>query len=168
MNDIEKIHKVYVGIGSNIEPIVHIKNCVLSLNSKFSNLKLSPVYESSSMGFDGPNFYNLAARFETISDISDLKKQLNEIENLNGRSLGEVKFSSRTLDIDILYYDDLIDLGRNIPRNEITKFDFVLRPLFDLDPGHVHPQTRKTHNKMLTDDIYQKMIIKRINMSNLI
>ena len=120
------------------------------------------------MGFDGPNFYNLAARFETISDISDLKKQLNEIENLNGRSLGEVKFSSRTLDIDILYYDDLIDLGRNIPRNEITKFDFVLRPLFDLDPGHVHPQTRKTHNKMLTDDIYQKMIIKRINMSNLI
>ena len=120
------------------------------------------------MGFDGPNFYNLAACFETLYDISELKKQLNDIETFNGRSLGEVKFSSRTLDIDILYYDDLVDLDRNIPRNEITRFDFVLRPLYDLEPGHIHPQTQKTHNKMLTDGIYQKMIIKKINISNLI
>ena len=162
MNDIKKKHKVYVGIGSNLDPVTNIQNCIKSLREKFTNLRLSPVYESSSMGFDGPNFYNLVAYFETKEEIKFLKQILNEIESHNGRSLGEVKFSSRTLDIDILYYDNLIDENINIPRGEITKFDFVLRPLYDIAPGHVHPNTGKTHNKMLSDDIYQKMIIRRI------
>ena len=127
MSDIEIVHKVYVGIGSNIEPIAHIKKCIKSLKESFSNLQLSPIYESSSMGFDGPNFYNLAAFFETKNDLVSLKKLLNDIETQNGRSLGEVKFSSRTLDIDILYYDDIIDEEKNIPRSEIIKFDFVFK-----------------------------------------
>ena len=164
MSDTEKVHKVYVGIGSNINPTTNIQNCIESLRVNFTKLKLSPVYESSSMGFDGPNFYNLVAYFETKSQLKQLKKILNEIESHNGRSLGEVKFSSRTLDIDILYFDDLIDSEMNIPRSEITKFDFVLRPLYDIAPGHVHPYTKKTHNKMLTNDIYQKMIIKKITL----
>ena len=97
MSDIETVHKVYVGIGSNIEPITHITKCVKSLKENFCNLQLSPIYESSSMGFDGPNFYNLAAFFETKNDLASLKQLLNDIETQNGRSLGEVKFSSRTL-----------------------------------------------------------------------
>ena len=107
---------------------------------------------------------NLITEIETKNDLVSLKKLLNDIETQNGRSLGEVKFSSRTLDIDILYYDDIIDEEKNIPRSEIIKFDFVLRPLYDLAPGHIHPNTRKTHNKMLADNIYQKMIIKRISL----
>ena len=164
MNDIETMHKVYVGIGSNIDPVSNIRNCIKSLKESFTKLNLSPVYESSSMGFDGPNFYNLVAYFETKIELKSLKKVLNEIESKNGRSLGEVKFSSRTLDIDILYFDNLIDTEMNIPRGEIVKFDFVLRPLYDLAPGHVHPKTKKTHNKMLADDTYQKMIIKKISL----
>ena len=74
MSDIEIVHKVYVGIGSNIEPIAHITKCIKSLKENFSNLRLSPIYESSSMGFDGPNFYNLAAFFETQNDLVSLKK----------------------------------------------------------------------------------------------
>ena len=73
MSDIERVHKVYVGIGSNIEPIIHIRKCIESLKENFSNLQLSPIYESSSMGFDGPNFYNLAAFFETKIDLVSLK-----------------------------------------------------------------------------------------------
>ena len=165
MSDIEKIHKVFVGIGSNIKPETHIKKCVDSLNRYFDDLRLSPIYESFSMGFSGPNFYNLAASFFTHYDLLTLKKKLNEIETLNGRSLGEVKFSSRTLDIDILYYDDVIDKNLNVPRNEITKFDFVLRPLYDLAPSHIHPETKMTHNKMLSDTIYKKMIIKKIGLT---
>ena len=164
MNDTETMHKVYVGIGSNIDPITNIRNCIKSLKKSFTKLNLSPVYESSSMGFEGPNFYNLVAYFETMNELKSLKKILNEIESQNGRSLGEVKFSSRTLDIDILYFDDLIDNEMNIPRSEIVKFDFVLRPLYDIAPGHVHPKTKKTHNRMLTDDNYQKMIIKKISL----
>ena len=162
MSDIEKKHKVFLGIGSNINQTVHIKACIAALCNKFENLKLSPTYESSSMGFDGPNFYNLVATFSTNLDIGELKEALNSIERDNGRSLGEVKFSSRTLDIDILYYDELVDSERNIPRSEIVKFDFVLRPIYDIAPAHIHPVTNKTHHNMINDTYYEKMIINEI------
>ena len=164
MKDIEKNHSVYVGIGSNINQIFHIKECIKSFNSIFENIKLSPTYESSSMGFDGPNFYNLVAFFTTELEIFTLKETLKKIETDNGRSFGEVKFSSRTLDIDILYFDDIICEETNIPRCEIIKFDFVLRPLYDLSPAHIHPITKKTHYKMLNETMYQKMIINKINI----
>ena len=165
MNVIEKNHRVYVGIGSNIKQEEHIKACVKSLNKEFIDLELSPTYESSSMGFDGPNFYNLVATFRTNHDVVELKRILNAIERDNGRSLGEVKFSSRTLDIDILYYDELVDVQKNIPRSEIVKFDFVLRPLHDLCPAHIHPITQKTHHTMINDTTYEKMIINQIDIN---
>jgi len=165
LSDIEKNHKVYVGIGSNINQKLHINKCIRALESKFIDIELSPTYESSSMGFDGPNFYNLVASFTTDLEIDILKETLKNIEMDNGRSFGEVKFSSRTLDIDILYYDDLINENMNIPRCEIIKFDFVLRPLYDLSPAHIHPVTRKTHHKMLNETQYQKMIINEIDIN---
>ena len=165
MSATEKNHKVYVGIGSNINQVMHISACIKALNNVFTSLELSPTYESSSMGFDGPNFYNLVAAFRTEHDVIKLKKILNAIERENGRSLGEVKFSSRTLDIDILYFDDLIDIQKNIPRSEIVKFDFVLRPLNDLCPAHIHPVTQKTHYTMINDTAYEKMIINQIDIN---
>jgi len=164
LSDIERNHKVFVGIGSNINQVFHIKECVKALNRQFANLELSPIYESSSMGFDGPNFYNLAAAFDTNLELDTLKESLKSIETKNGRLFGEVKFSSRTLDIDILYYDDLIANEVNIPRCEIIKFDFVLRPLYDLSPAHIHPVTKKTHHKMLNESIYKKMIINKVDL----
>ena len=128
-------------------------------------MELSPTYESSSMGFEGPNFYNLVATFRTNHDVVELKRILNAIERDNGRSLGEVKFSSRTLDIDILYYDELVDVQKNIPRSEIVKFDFVLRPLHDLCHAHIHPITQKTHHTMINDKAYEKMIINQIDIN---
>ena len=68
-------------------------------------------------------------------------------------------------DIDILYYGDMIDVDKNIPRGEITKFDFVLRPLYDLQPGHRHPVIMKTHYTMINDMRLQKMIIRQIDTS---
>tara|TARA_B100001057_G_scaffold138398_1_gene138071 strand:- start:1982 stop:2488 length:507 start_codon:yes stop_codon:yes gene_type:complete len=165
LSDIEKNHKVYVGIGSNINQKLHINKCIRALESNFIDIELSPTYESSSMGFDGPNFYNLVASFTTDLEIDILKETLKKIEMDNGRSFGEVKFSSRTLDIDILYYDDLINENMNIPRCEIIKFDFVLRPLYDLSPAHIHPITKKTHHKMLNETQYQKMIINEIDIN---
>ena len=165
MNVIEKNHKVFVGIGSNINQVKHINACLKSLKKEFIDLELSPTYESSSMGFNGPNFYNLVATFRTTYDVVELKRILNAIESDNGRSLGEVKFSSRTLDIDILYYDNLVDVQKNIPRSEIVKFDFVLRPLHDLCPGHIHPITQKTHHAMINNTIYEKMIINQVDIN---
>ena len=161
MKDIEKKHKVFVGIGSNLDQQKNIKECIKALDSRYIDLKLSPVYESSSMGFDGPNFYNLAASFLTNLELVDLKNELNQMEFDSGRKKNEEKYSSRTLDIDILYFDDLVDKNMNIPRSEIEDYDFVLRPLFELDPFHIHSVLLKSHYKCLTS-LYKKMISNEV------
>ena len=114
------------------------------------------------MGFDGPNFYNLAASFLTNLELVDLKNELNQMEFDSGRKKNEEKYSSRTLDIDILYFDDLVDKNMNIPRSEIEDYDFVLRPLFELDPFHIHPVLLKSHYRMLNESIYKKMISNEV------
>ena len=69
-------HKVYIGIGSNVDREKNIKSCISKLNSKYQNITLSPIYETESMGFKGPNFYNLVCHFETQDDVFKLKEDM--------------------------------------------------------------------------------------------
>ena len=104
--------------------------------------------------------------FETDENIYDLKSTLNEIENNHGRHFNETKFSSRTLDIDILYYDDLVlsDDKIQIPRKEICEYDFVLKPLVDLVPDFIHPTHNISHKDMMNNIKIKKQIISTVNM----
>ena len=65
--------------------------------------------------------------------------KLHLIEEMTGRVTGTKAFNDRTLDIDVLIYDDLVDLSLNIPRDEILKYGFVLEPLAELYPDGIHP-----------------------------
>ena len=158
-------HKVYIGIGSNIDKEKNIKSCMTELRKNYKNIIISPIYETSSMGFDGPNFYNFVCSFDTISDIYDLKVNLNAIENNHGRHFKETKFSSRTLDIDILYYDNLIISNEKIkiPRKEIIEYDFVLTPLIDIAPDFIHPELNMTHSDIMENHIIEKQIVKKVD-----
>ena len=158
-------HKIFVGIGSNINKRENIRSCIKIIQKEFEALNISPVYETQAMGFKGPNFYNCVCSFTTTKDIYDLKHYLNTIELNHGRNLNETKFSSRTLDIDILYFDDLIlnDEKVQIPRKEILKFDFVLLPLNDLSPEFIHPELRKKHKAMVKDNNFEKLILKKVH-----
>ena len=159
-------HRIFVGIGSNIDREKNIKSCMTILKGIYGDMMISPVYESESMGFDGPNFYNLVSCFETDQSVYDLKNTLNEIENDHGRHFNETKFSSRTLDIDILYYDDLVlsDDKIQIPRKEICEYDFVLKPLVDLVPDFIHPSHNISHKDMINNIKIKTQIISTINM----
>jgi 2-amino-4-hydroxy-6-hydroxymethyldihydropteridine diphosphokinase len=159
-------HRIFVGIGSNIDREKNIKSCMTRLKSIYGDMTISPVYETESMGFDGPNFYNLVSCFETYQSIYELKNTLNEIENDHGRHFNETKFSSRTLDIDILYYDDLVlsDDKIQIPRKEICEYDFVLKPLVDLVPDFIHPTRNISHKDMMNNIKIKKQIISTINI----
>jgi len=155
---------VYIGIGSNVDREENIRSCIKCLHEKYLVISLSPLYETSSMGFDGPNFYNLVCCFETSQDVVVLKTELSVIEKNHGRSMNETKFSSRTLDIDILYYDDLIyeDDNLKLPRKEIIQYDFVLQPLVDIAPEFIHPQIKKTNKEIMDEFNIEKNIIKEI------
>ena len=102
------------------------------------------------MGFDGESFLNLVAAMETALPVGELAGILRDIEAQHGRVRGEKKFSSRTLDIDILTYGDRVGVidGVELPRDEILKHAFVLVPLADLAPDAVHPVTGERYHAL--------------------
>ncbi|WP_286239854.1 2-amino-4-hydroxy-6-hydroxymethyldihydropteridine diphosphokinase [Neptuniibacter halophilus] len=133
--------QVYLSIGSNIQREQHILSALSALLTHFSPISFSAVYESQAVGFDGDNFYNLVAGFETDMPLAELSPLLKQIEDENGRCRQGPKFSGRTLDIDILTYGDLVGThaGVQLPRDEIGKNAFVLWPLAEIAPEQIHP-----------------------------
>ena len=105
------------------------------------------------MGFKGSPFFNLVVALETDLPVAELADRLRDIERAHGRVRGEKKFASRTLDIDILTYGDLTGEfdGVSLPRDEILKHAFVLRPLADLAPDACHPSLNKTYAELLEE-----------------
>ncbi|MCW8828822.1 MAG: 2-amino-4-hydroxy-6-hydroxymethyldihydropteridine diphosphokinase [Gammaproteobacteria bacterium] len=142
--------KVYVSIGSNIDRDANIRGGVADLQKWFGELALSRVYESEAVGFDGDNFFNLVAAFDTDEDVLTVAKILREIENDHGRTREGPRFSSRTLDIDLLLFDDLVmQQGKlELPREEITKNAFVLWPLAEIAPQLKHPVLHKNYAEL--------------------
>jgi len=139
--------RVYVSIGSNIEREANIRGGVDDLRAHFGELVLSQVYESAAVGFDGDNFYNLVAAFDTEMDVLEVAHILHAIEDEHGRTREGPRFSSRTLDIDMLLYDDLIikEGKLELPRDEITKNAFVLWPLAEIAPELEHPLLKRNY-----------------------
>lgn len=133
--------KAWLGLGSNVNAEANIRAGIEELHQQFSDVRLSPIYSSTSVGFSGDNFINLVARVETDLSPLELRDYLRDLEDRHGRKRDVPKFSDRSLDIDILLYDDLVLLSPvlEIPRAEILKFAHVLKPLADLDPDLVHP-----------------------------
>lgn len=140
------MHTAYLGLGSNIEADRNIASAVAALRRVFKNIEFSPFYRCSPFGFEGEDFINAVAKVETGLAPLDLKNFLVEMEDRHGRDRESPKYSSRTLDVDILLYDDLYLLSPQleIPRDEILQAAYVLRPLADLAPGLVHPVRRRT------------------------
>jgi len=142
--------QVYVSIGSNIDREKNISASLDALHSQFGDLIISSVYESEAVGFDGDPFYNLVVGFETDSLIGELYRVLRDIEFENGRSRSGAKFSSRTLDIDILTYDNCHGTfdGVDLPRAEIDYNAFVLWPLAEIAGLDTHPVTNMNYTDM--------------------
>lgn len=139
--------EVLLGLGSNTDRHKNLCAGLDALAQHFGDLALSPVYESRSVGFDGRNFYNLVARLYSPLSLTDTARILKAIEDANGRLRSGPKFSPRTLDIDILTYDQLTGLqdGIWLPREEITQNAFVLRPLADLAPHSRLPGSNQSY-----------------------
>ncbi|MEM7027763.1 MAG: 2-amino-4-hydroxy-6-hydroxymethyldihydropteridine diphosphokinase [Pseudomonadota bacterium] len=132
---------VYLGIGSNIDRENNIRGGLHVLAERFGKLLISPVYRCTSVGFDGEDFYNLVVSFITHKTIDEIIDETKKIEFNYGRKRNETRYSSRTLDIDLLLYGDVVDPKYDIPREDIQKYAFVLKPLLDIDESLVHPVT---------------------------
>lgn len=133
--------RIYISIGSNIDPAQHVRAAVAALREQFDDVALSSVYESKAVGFEGDNFYNLVAAARTERSVHHVTRALRDIEDRFGRDRNGPRFSSRTVDLDLLLYDDLVlnDGGLVLPREEIVKNAFVLQPLAEIAPQLLHP-----------------------------
>lgn len=132
---------VFIGAGSNIEPAHHLRLAVAALAERFGELLCSDVYRSPPYGFEGAPFLNMVIGFRTSDSPDDIERELNDIEYEGGRRRRCERFSSRTLDLDLLLYGAAVDPARRLPRVDILLYPFVLAPLVEIAPGLRHPLT---------------------------
>ncbi len=133
--------RVYLSLGSNLEPRRHLPAALRELRKHFGELLVSPAYRSTAVGFDGAEFVNLAAGLDTELSPAALNDWLHALEDRHGRRRDVPRYSDRTLDIDIVFYDDRVLDGPGhlqVPRNEL-QHAFVLRPIVDIAPEFRHP-----------------------------
>ena len=141
---------IYISIGSNIDPLHYIGLALHDLQERFGKIRNSRFYESQAVGFDGENFINLVSEAHTDDGIEDVIATLHKIEDQHGRDRRGPKFSSRTIDLDLLLYDELIfqQEGIDVPRHEILTNAFVLCPLAELNPTGKHPISGETYAQL--------------------
>ena len=132
---------VLLSLGSNVQPRRHLHAAVAALAERFGAIAISPAYRTAAVGFDGPAFLNNAVAIETDLDLDTLDAWAHALEDRHGRDRSGPRFSDRTLDIDVVFYGDLIVEGPGhlrIPRPEL-KHAFVIKPLADIAPDFVDP-----------------------------
>lgn len=141
---------VWVSAGSNIDREHSIRAALWELHRAFGDLVVSPVYETEAVGFKGDAFFNLVIGFATELAPGELHARLREVEDRHGRQRGGEKFSARALDLDVLTYGDAVtdDGGKRLPREEILKYAFVLKPLADVAPDERHPETGDSYRTL--------------------
>ncbi len=138
--------KAYLSLGSNMEAERNLASAVSALRARFGALVLSPFYRTAAVGFEGADFLNAAAIIESDLDAQALSDWLHALEDAHGRDRSGPRFGDRPLDIDIVFYDDLVTEGAGnlrIPRPEL-KHAFVLKPLADIAPDFVDPGSGRT------------------------
>ena len=148
--------QIYISLGSNIKREHYVKQGLLSLAEAFElpfeQLTLSSLFESEAVGFNGATFYNMVIGINCSRSVDDVAEILRAIEFAHGRDHNAKKFSPRTLDLDLLLYDNLIiDLPAQLPRDEITKNAFVLWPLSQVAPELTHPIVKQSYRQLWQD-----------------
>jgi len=171
------VARVFLGIGSNIDPEANLRLAVRELRSRFGALDVSSVYRSRPVGFEGGDFLNAVVGMNTELPPTEIIRHLEEIHALAGRRRDDRKLVSRTLDIDLLLYDQLVidEPGLRLPRADVLRYNFVLRPLAELSPDTAHPVTgrslaehwRRLEADRASDDAVERYPLTEVDIEGL-
>lgn len=142
------LHQALLSIGSNIEPERNMQAAVRELARYGRVVRVSAVWQSPAEGASGqPDFLNAALWLETPLSAAELKETaIAAVEAYLGRVRSPDRNAPRTIDIDIMLFDDdRLAIGRRrIPDPEVCERPFVAIPLAEIAPGYRHPETRET------------------------
>ncbi|WP_340200297.1 2-amino-4-hydroxy-6-hydroxymethyldihydropteridine diphosphokinase [Ascidiimonas sp. W6] len=152
----KNLRRAYISLGSNQGDKWHYLREAAFLIDKDAGLvkTTSAVYESTAWGFEGDDFLNACIGIDTMYSPEILLRILFKIERQLGRIRDHSKeYRSRTIDIDLLFYDNHIQESASLvlPHPHIEKRRFVLAPLADIAPGKVHPLLKKSITQLLNE-----------------
>jgi 2-amino-4-hydroxy-6-hydroxymethyldihydropteridine diphosphokinase len=132
------VHQVYLSLGSNIQPEANLPRAIDLLSEYGTVLKGSSAWESESVGSDGPNYLNACVLFMTPLFLEELKEKIvHPIEAKLGRKRSEDKYAPRTIDIDIILFDD------QSCNDKFWRLAFVVIPLAEIYPKFRNPLTQE-------------------------
>ncbi len=156
---------IYIGIGSNQDAERNLRAAVAGLTALLGPLRLSSVYRSDAVGFDGPPFLNLVAEAHTNLSLEALFGALRAIETALGRVRGiDAAHSSHSADLDLLLYGDYIcDQPLQLPRGEIIRNAFVLSPLAELAGERIHPLTGHSYQQLWQQYDHSQQPLERLD-----
>lgn len=160
------MHKVFLGIGGNIgDKQKNFEDVYPIIESKLGKIiNASSIYETPPWGFQSDDtFWNSVVEIEYPNSPEQLLDDIHEIEKQFGRKRESENYSSRPMDIDILYFDDLYMETETliIPHRRMHLRKFVLVPLNQIAPNLKHPLLRLTSLEML-ENCKDESIIKKV------
>ena len=151
-----QVKNAYIALGSNKgSKFENLQDALLAIHKQVGTIiSISKIYKTEAIGFEGDDFFNACVLVETVLKPKKLLKQLLQIETSLGRERSKNQgYQSRTLDLDIiLYEDDIIDSkSLVIPHPEAHKRQFVLQPLKDIAAKKEHPVLEKDITTLIED-----------------
>ncbi|MDH5509869.1 MAG: 2-amino-4-hydroxy-6-hydroxymethyldihydropteridine diphosphokinase [Nitrospinota bacterium] len=162
-------HRVFLGIGGNINPERNIPLGVELICSRFSLVQLSPVYRSEPWGIkeSQPDYLNLVAEVTTELDIFGVRGELCWIERTIGRKRTTDKFAPRPMDVDLLLYDNSIGQHADgpLPHPQILTQQFVYFPMMDIAPDVIIPGEDKPLRDIQPDYDTPGLRIEKVEMN---
>lgn len=135
--------RVYVSLGSNVEPERHLREALRALAGRFGGLDMSPTYRSAAVGFEGAAFLNNAVGFDCDIGRTNLRAWLRELEDARGRDRSLPRYADRTLDLDIALWCEAGACTTDLTQEEFERAH-VLAPLADIAPELEEPFTGTT------------------------
>ncbi len=179
-----KFNIVYLSLGSNLgDKINNLQTTINLIDSKVGDvLLISSVYKTKAEGFVGEDFLNCCVSLRTSMEPKILIKELINIESQNGRLRSNRNiYESRSIDIDILFYEDKIINQHNltIPHPRMNDRDFVIKPLLDIAKSKIHPVLNRTISEIdldlgdteiikINDDLALPVIEKLKSIKNIV
>lgn len=145
--------EVYVAAGSNVEPQRQLRTALVALRQVYPPLRISPAYCNQPVGFSGEDFINLVVGFTTAQRPAQVREQLQAIEALCGRASDAPRWAPRSMDLDILLYGDLVseEPGMILPRPDLVRRAYMLKPLVDIAPDLIHPTLGRSMAELWND-----------------
>jgi len=142
--------EIFVAAGSNVDAANNLRTALAALRASYASLQVSPAYRNKAVGFEGDDFINLVVSFDSDQPIETVRANLQRIETDCGRPREAPKWAPRSMDLDILLFGNEFrnEPGLVLPRPDLIKRAYMLKPMVDLAPDLKHPTLHRSMREL--------------------